>query len=243
MSRPTVVLIHGLFGFRKLLWLEYFNGVRELYERMGMRVIVPHLPWGNGIERRSRALAEQLADEPGPLHLVAHSMGGVDARAYISKLGGDAKVASLTTLATPHRGSAAADRICEILAPLVIFPGIRALTMKKMQPFNETTPDMPGVVYRSFGTARPLAEQPWITRRYGRVIDRTEGDNDSQVSVTSATWGEYLGTLPADHFEIIGRHFWFNPFRKRERFDHIPVYRAIGEWILQQSEKTETQSR
>ena len=79
-QRPTVVLIHGLFGFNKLLWFEYFNHVRQLYESMGLRVIVPGLPWAGSLELRANALARQLEHEPGPLHLLAHSMGGLDAR-------------------------------------------------------------------------------------------------------------------------------------------------------------------
>jgi len=109
-SAPTVVLIHGLFGFTRLLWLEYFAQARALFEQMGMRVVLPSLPWSGSIEQRACSLAAQLASEPGPLYLVAHSMGGLDARCWISHLGGAAKIASLTTLATPHRGSPVADQ-------------------------------------------------------------------------------------------------------------------------------------
>jgi len=237
MTEPhTVVLIHGLFGFRRFLWIEYFNGIRQLFEGMGLRVIVPSLPWSGTIEQRAAALAEQLADETGPLHLVAHSMGGVDARRFITHLGGAEKTASLTTLATPHRGSSASDHVCSHLSPFIIFPGIRALTMEKLAAFNRTTPDHPDTAYRSYSASRPIHEQPWITRHYGRIIAEQEGDNDSQVSVTSAAWGEHIATLPADHFELIGRNFWFNPSRKRNAFDHLPVYRNIGEWICTQAE-------
>lgn len=37
--------------------------------------------------------------------IVAHSMGGVVARYYIQKLGGDGQVANLVTLGTPHQGT------------------------------------------------------------------------------------------------------------------------------------------
>ncbi|ATX82429.1 triacylglycerol lipase [Mariprofundus ferrinatatus] len=234
-SRPTVVLIHGLFGFRKLLWSEYFQGVRPLLESMGMRVIAPRLPWAGSVEARGNSLARQLQQEAGALHLVAHSMGGIDARFWISRLGGGEKVASLTTLASPHHGSSAADHICRHISPFRIFAGIRCLTMKKMAHFNSTTPDQPHIIYRSYTAKRPLHEQPWIVRRYGRCIQQHEGDNDSQVSVTSGQWGDHIATLPCDHFELIRRNFWFNPFRKRTPFDMLPVYRDIGEWIKAES--------
>ena len=239
-DRPSIVLIHGLFGFRKLLWLEYFMGVRELLQSMGLRVVIPALPWCGNIERRSRSLAEQLAGEAGPLHLVAHSMGGLDARAYITHLDGVRHVASLTTLASPHHGSEAADHVCRTLSPFVLFPGVRALTRGRITLFNANTPNQPGIIYRSYSARRPLDEQPWIVRRYGRVIQQAEGDNDSQVSVASAQWGEHLDTLYADHFELIGRNMWFNPLRSRRSFDHLPLYRDIGQWVLDQHAARQT---
>jgi len=232
--QPTVVLIHGLFGFRKLLWLEYFQGVRQLYESMALRVLVPSLPWAGSIEQRANELSKQLANESGPLHLLAHSMGGLDARRWITHLGGAGKTASLTTLSTPHRGSSAADLVSHAYSPFRLFAGVRDLTTNKLKIFNADTPDQPDIIYRSYSAARPVAEHPWIVRHYGRTIQQQEGGNDAQVSVQSAIWGEHISTLPCDHFELIAKNFWFNPFRKRIKFDPAPMYRDIGNWILQQ---------
>jgi len=233
-SSPTVVLVHGLFGFSKLLWLEYFRQARTLYEQMGMRVIVVKLPWAGSVDRRARALAAQLRDEPGPLHLVAHSMGGVDARMWIARLGGGTQVASLTTLATPHRGSPVADHVCSVLSPFRLFAGVHALTTTAMRQFNADTPDHAGVIYRSYAAVRPVDQLPWFMRRYGRIIAQAEGENDSQVSRQSAAWGDVVAVLPADHFELISLNLWLNPFKPREQFDPLPLYRDIGRWIFQQ---------
>lgn len=231
---PAVVLIHGLFGFRRLLWIEYFQGVRQLYEEMGLRVIVPSLPWAGSIKQRTDSLAKQLKNESGPLHLVAHSMGGLDARLWISAMGGGEKTLSLTTLSTPHCGSPAADQVCRKYSPFRLFAGTHDLTTVAMKQFNQHTPNHPKVIYRSYSACRPLAQQPWIVRRYGRMIQQAEGANDSQVSVSSAIWGEHLVTLPCDHFELINRDFWFNPFKSRSAFQPLPIYRQIGQWILAQ---------
>jgi triacylglycerol lipase len=232
-DQPTVVLIHGLFGFRRLLWIEYFQGVHQLYEEMGLRVVVPSLPWAGSIRQRTDSLAKQLKDEPGPLHLVAHSMGGLDARRWISCLDGGARVASLTTLATPHRGSAAANYVCRTYSLFRLSHGVHDLTTETVKQFNLGNPNHPNVIYRSYAATRPVEEQPWLVRHYGRIIQRVEGDNDSQVSIRSAIWGEHVVTLPCDHFELIFKNLWLNPFRSRNRYDPMPVYRAIGEWILQ----------
>ena len=227
---PTVVLVHGLFGFHKLLWLEYFHGVRRLLQGMGIRVLAPRLAWAADSRLRSRQLACHLAAEPGPLHLIGHSLGGIDGRAYISHCGGHRHTASLTTIASPHRGSAAADQVCRTLSPFAIFPGVRFLRRHRMARFNAQTPDHPAVVYRSYSAARPAAELPWPLRRYGRIIQQAEGANDGQVSVRAAVWGEHIATLRADHLELIGRNL--APGGTRPAFDHLTLYQAIGQWIL-----------
>lgn len=225
---PTVVLLHGQLGFRRILWWEYFRGVRPTLQAMGLRVLVTQVPWAGSIKRRAASLARQLAGEAGPLHLIAHSMGGLDARYYITRLGGGGKVATLTTLATPHRGSAAADYVLRGLSIFRLLPSVRDLTPAALEAFNRDTPDCAQVIYRSYSAARPLAEQPWLVRRYGRYIEAREGANDSQVSIASAQWGEHVATLHADHFELIGLNLWLNPFRRRRHFDHLAVYRNIA---------------
>lgn len=201
---------------------------------MGCDVRMPGLPWGQSIKRRAGALAARLAHETEPLHLIAHSMGGVDARYYITRLEGYKKVASLTTLATPHRGSTAADHEMETwYSPYRHFPAIANLALASMQAFNIQTPDHPDVAYRSYSAARKIARLPWMVRKFGRLIMQAEGENDSQVSVASARWGKHLGTLEADHFELIGLNIWLNPFSRRKRFEHLPVYRDIAAWITQ----------
>jgi len=229
-DRVTVVLVHGLFGRKRLLWWEYFCEQRRLYEAMGMRVLVPSLPWAGTIEQRAHALAEQLVDEPGPLHLVTHSMGGLDSRYWISRLGGHSKVASLTMLGCPHRGSPVADHVCSSWSPLRFFAGVQALTSDAMRQFNANNPDHGRVVYRSYAGVRPLSEIPWFARRHARMAAE-QGDNDGLVPLRSA---ERTGVvvLPADHFELMALNLWLNPFQTRPPFDVMPIYRDIGEWIL-----------
>ncbi len=229
--RPRIVLLCGMLGIPRFLWWEYFQDVRPMLENMGFVVVVPRLPWGQNIKRRAEFLAERLKHESGPFHLIAHSMGGLDARYYITHLGGHEETTSLTTLATPHRGSTAADH--EIQTWYRYLPAITDLTRRAMQQFNDRTPDHSDVFYRSYSAARRINELPWLMRRFGRLIAKVEGQNDSQVSVASAQWGEHLRTLEADHFELIGMNIWLNPLSHRSRFEHLPVYQDIAAWIAQ----------
>jgi triacylglycerol lipase len=55
------------------------------------------------------------------VHLIAHSQGGVDSRVLVTDLGYADRVASLTTISTPHRGTAVAD-VAEIAPSGVLNP-------------------------------------------------------------------------------------------------------------------------
>ncbi len=53
------------------------------------------------------AEVERIVEETGyeRIHVIGHSMGGLIARYYVTRLGGDQHVHTLVTLGTPHQGS------------------------------------------------------------------------------------------------------------------------------------------
>jgi triacylglycerol lipase len=130
----NLVLSHGIFGFKTALGVEYFNGVRQhLTDRFpGLRILVTKVPPDGTIEVRGAALGEQIrqAMEPGggldpddPVHIVAHSMGGLDARFLLSPDNDQNladRITSLTTIGTPHNGSPVADLVVRLEDPLNI---------------------------------------------------------------------------------------------------------------------------
>jgi triacylglycerol lipase len=108
---------------------------------------------------RARQLREQILDwTDEPVNIVAHSMGGLDARYLITHLGMADRVRSLTTIATPHRGTYLVDwfltnfrsRVPLLLALEAMgmnVDGFRDCRPDACRIFNERTPDMPGVRY------------------------------------------------------------------------------------------------
>src|ERR1700738_1306376 len=82
------------------------------------------------------------------------------------------------------------------------------LTTSNMARFNESVPDVEGVLYYSFGAS---FTPTWgsVFRSSQVIIDRAEGPNDGLVSIKSAVWGEYKGTiLNVNHLDIIN---WVRP--------------------------------
>lgn len=120
-----VVLIPGFFGFEALGELRYFAGVADALERAlderGVAAEVSELPTLPTASIRVRAAAVldrvgAIADaNEGPIHLVGHSTGGLDARLALAPTASlpserpqkelFERVRSLVTVSTPHLGT------------------------------------------------------------------------------------------------------------------------------------------
>lgn len=119
-----MLLIPGFFGFGKFGELSYFSGVKEAIEEsfaaLGLSVTVtevPTLPMASIRWRAARVLetlAAVAAESDGPIHLVGHSTGGLDARLAIAPTAAlpstvvfDAyqRIHSLVTVCAPHYGT------------------------------------------------------------------------------------------------------------------------------------------
>jgi len=242
LPRHPIVLVHGVLGFvrrtvTRILAYSYFQGVEEHLVDAGVEVRTVALPAAAGVASRARALGDAIerlgADR---VNVVAHSMGGLDARWYVGRLGGHRRVVSLTTIATPHRGTYLADwgglRVGRALAGwrLLADLGIDAtafpdLTRDVSDERNALLEREPTVPTFSYGAARPWWGIAAPLQVPFRVLQRAEGPNDGLVSVASSRHGEYLGTLDADHFAQTGWH-WTPP--GVVRFDHRAFYLSIA---------------
>ena len=220
--RYPVVLAHGIMGFDQLkigkLQNDYFRGVPARLTKLGAKVYAFQVQPSASITERAQQLArlvQQLDAEK--VNIIAHSMGGLDARYAISRLQLAAKVASLTTIATPHRGTPIADfgtglfgqgeAVRKLLLPLGLqVDGFFDLTTTRMASFNAQVPDVRGVLYASYvaranGTLRGM--NPLLIPTHRFLLGRG-GENDGMVPASSQSWGEVLGTLEADHWAQIG---------------------------------------
>lgn len=187
----NIVLVHGILGFSHLdvplLPLDYFAGVADfLRARFQAMVVAPALDPTAGIEVRSDQLRKSIQTALGagqlsasePVHIIAHSMGGLDSRLMISKdpaidtNGEKVAIQTLVTIGTPHRGSPVADLVAlkfldsipllkgvlkdseialaKVLAHFRIsLDGLHDLTSEAAERFNATTPNQKSVNYLS----------------------------------------------------------------------------------------------
>jgi triacylglycerol lipase len=218
--RYPVVLAHGLMGFDVIRVgkreAEYFRGVSKRLTRMGAKVLVPKVPAAASVAKRAEALAERVRQlDAKRVNIIAHSMGGLDARYAISRLGLAPKVAALVTVGTPHRGTPVADvgaslvgggfglkRALEVLG--VDVGAFSNITTRRMAVFNEEVPDVRGVAYASYvATTRPTRLNPLLLPGYLYMSD-AHGPSDGMVPASSQRWGEVWGEVEADHWAQIG---------------------------------------
>ena len=109
-----IVLVHGFSGWMDVGGVEYFYGVPADLRAAGADVTAPNLPPYDSSGERAIVLARVVDSvlartHKKKVHLIGHSQGGVDSRTLITDLGYADRVASLHTISTPHRGTAAAD--------------------------------------------------------------------------------------------------------------------------------------
>jgi len=235
VTRHPIVFCHGMLACSMLrLQLRddynYFSVLRQFLEDRGFRVLFPRVLPTGGVVARAQMLGEQIRQWTSePVNIVAHSMGGLDARYLISHLGMADQVRSLTTLSTPHRGSFMADwfsanfdRGVPLLGALralgVSVEGFNDCRPSVCRIFNERTPDAPQVRYFSYAGEVPLHKVTPMLRRAWDLLTAAEGPNDGLVSVRSARWGEFLGTIYADHFAQTPDGLFVHP---GENFDSL----------------------
>jgi len=242
---------------------EYFKGVPGMLRERGFEVFTPKVgPFGTP-ETRSGLLATDLADagvfnDPGKAHIIAHSAGGLDARYLVSPDAPNgarlaSRIRSITTISTPHRGTPIADVFSgaltgvENIVPALQakFPnlaeGVRGLTTREMSQFNNHVHDAEEVEYFSYagvlGAARILEGSVFGVTQPLFVLDGVKSGwvaNDGWVSVGSAQWREFKGTVPADHAEEIGYDLsplGIFPFGART-FPHLELYARIAADII-----------
>jgi triacylglycerol lipase len=230
--RAPIVLVPGLLGFGRLRvggWTlaSYFSNIPDHLEAAGNRVLVAALAPTGGVVQRAHDLKAFLDREaPGEaVHIIGHSMAGLDSRYLISSLGMAPRVLSLTTVGTPHRGTAFADwcvhRLDRLVRPCLDWLGVPAqafydLTTEKCREFNEAVPDAPSVRYFSIAGRQHADYLSPEWRWPHHIVLASEGPNDGVVSVASATYGETMEVWETDHLGLVN---WPNP-----------VARALGRW-------------
>src|SRR6476620_2931531 len=105
-----ILLVHGIVSNRSVFTLLRRGLTRRGFSRV---FAMNYSTVSTDVRAAAAGLSvevERIVEETGfeRIHIIGHSLGGLIARYYVTRLGGDARVHTLITLGTPHRGSYAA---------------------------------------------------------------------------------------------------------------------------------------
>ncbi|MDY6986919.1 MAG: hypothetical protein SWQ30_02580 [Thermodesulfobacteriota bacterium] len=226
-STYPIILAHGIarfdVGWSRLIDLDnkddpfrdffhYFRGIRTRLMKHGFSVYHSSVPWAEGVDKRAEQLRKNVTavlERPGieKVNIIAHSMGGLDARHMLfndrNKGRIHERVASLTTIGTPHLGTSFADKgisehgeLIGVLKRLSLnIEGVRDLTRDACSSFNNDAEvkafedDLENhTELRAYTGSTSIENVLAILRKPYKIIKEEEGDNDGLVSVKSALW-------------------------------------------------------
>lgn len=237
--RLPIILAHGIAPFDRLyrslltavferLGLRsdrftYFRKIASHLESHGFTVHSPQVGFAGAIDVRAQELARavrRILDKStaDKVHVIAHSLGGLDTRHMIVKHGMERAVATVTTLGTPHLGTILADLafeedsangiargrfahlgihrggdILRTLEALGIddFAGFRDLRTSQCRDFNtEAAPREASnaVDYVTWSSHQDLARVFGPLKIPAAILTELEGENDGLGAASSHAW-------------------------------------------------------
>jgi triacylglycerol lipase len=230
VPKYPVVLVHGIAAHDRGGMINFWGRIPKTLTERGVKVFFGNTDsWGD-YESNAEILKttiDQVLDETGSekVNIIAHSKGGLDSRYLIWKYDYGDRVASLTTISTPHHGAEIADLIyrqkivhsriakktLEIFGKLYgdinpdLFGVNYQLTTEKMKEFNETTGMDQRVYYQSIYTTMNNAFDDPVFFYSFLYLKRVTGANDGIVSEQSAKWGNNIIKIEGgiSHAEIV----------------------------------------
>jgi triacylglycerol lipase len=217
---PNLVFASGVLMPQKIAGLSYFKDLDKDYPEE--TTLFPPVSVLGSVGLRAQELADRIVKKfpTGEIHVVAHSMGGLDARCLLARnLNGLAKsgrIVSLSMISTPHHGSPVADVLLghpiglefafrDFLEQFTCSNAhaVLDLTTAGSPGFAEEDP-VPGIRYFAYAGSGLVSALLFPTHM---LIETSEGQNDGMVSVRSATWPTRLAEdvwADADHLAEFG---------------------------------------
>jgi triacylglycerol lipase len=249
-----IVMAHGMGASAEILGIiDYWWGIPEALEDEGADVYITSVNGmdstrNKAIDFKNQFLQIKAITGAAKLNIIGHSHGTVYTRDAVSNLGIGQYVASHTSIAGPHRGSAIADIIVGVVpdsmewlvggtldlvyafifgdtSPNSLQNGYDMTRPYMINTFNPNTPNVSSVYYQSWAAKAKTSCPSIILEPTWLILLAYEGANDGLVSVNSAKWGNFRGVEDAawysvgcDHLNIVGQLFGITPGFDEDEF-------------------------
>lgn len=138
-----ILLVHGL-ALKDFKFFKAFGKIEKLLKEQGYVVYTSTQDGFGTIENNAKQLKEQILEilnkeKAEKINLIAHSKGGLDSKFMIETLKMEDKIASLTTLCTPFKGSIIATLLLKL--PKFMTRFLAAIINLWYRLFNDINPD------------------------------------------------------------------------------------------------------
>lgn len=263
-----ILFVHGM-GFRDNKLFNYWGRIPKIVKQNGQVIYYGKQDANGSIVGNATQLAKRLDEiliesNHKKVHIIAHSKGGLEARYLISSLGYHDKIASLTTLSTPHNGSRTMDvllkfpnfiikfgcffvdvwnRICGDKAPHT-FQSIYELKTTEMAKFNKKNPDHDHVFYQSYSFVMKNIFSDILLAIPYMVVYMIEGPNDGLLAPSATKWTNYQGIVKSNgrrgishNDEVDLRRHRFTKKQGEGISDIVELYQTIIRTLLKQETK------
>ena len=251
-TKYPLLMVHGIF-FRDWEGFNYWGRVPQELIDNGATIFYGNHQSSASVERCASELKEcilRIVEETGceKVNIIAHSKGGLDSRFAISCLEMGGRVASLTTINTPHMGCNYVRKLLNIIPNRAIasmgkkyeslytmlgddnpefFSGLKDLTDKECFRLNGLMEDYPGVLYQSVASRMKSRRSAAFPLNVGYCIIKLlgGGENDGLAPTSSMRWGNFLGVLSSKSGQGISHGDMIDLTRKDvEGFDIFEFY-------------------
>ena len=260
-TKHPIILAHGFMGSPTNFWA--FLGVKNALEADGHLVFEAEVPpFHSSIVRAAhlKTSVNEVLNTTGAtkVNIIAHSMGGLDAR-YLASPGGlnlGDKIASITTISTPHQGTKIADVGLKLLPGfadkaldgLLVLVGrtfsnegeeasfrasLESIAISKMTEFNENTFDHEDVFYQSWAgisSVTGIANRKASDHCEGKLLlnEGTYDHADALLWVTTPFASEGTKSLPNDGLVSVQSAKW-GEFKGCIPADHLDEVGQISD--------------
>ncbi len=117
-TKYPILLVHGIM-LKDIAFIKAFGKIEKILRAEGYDVYTSQIDGLGTTETNAKQLCEEITHiltQTGAkkINLIAHSKGGLDSKRMITDHAMEDRVASLTTLCTPHKGSPIATALLKL---------------------------------------------------------------------------------------------------------------------------------
>lgn len=215
-TKYPILMVHGVF-FRDSNFFNYWGRIPKELELNGAKIFYGNHPSAASVADSAIALEKRITEiltetHSDKVNIIAHSKGGLDCRYAISKLGISDRVASLTTINTPHNGCLFADYLLNKIPANVknkvadsynatlkkfgdvnpdFLAAVTDLTDSRCKELNDEMGTPEGIYCQSVGSILTKARHGKFPLNFSyHLVKFFSGANDGLVDAKSFEWGE-----------------------------------------------------